>query len=94
MEQRFTGGREHPVLLEKPVEEHLHAGIARGEPSEGFVLTRVVKTVGYVLEVMDNLSHEGVVGGAPGLESLELSVKKPEQSREMDVLGVPRRDGI
>ncbi|MNC92665.1 hypothetical protein D3C83_91310 [compost metagenome] len=54
----------------------------------------MVEAVGDVLEIMDDLTHERIVGIAPAPESLELSVEEPQQAQEMDMLGMPRRDGM
>jgi hypothetical protein len=94
LEQLLAGCGNYAMLLQAPRDRQLHRGLTLDDASERHILARVVKTVGIVSQVVDDVEHQCVVGLLTRVEGSELPFQKVEQSGEVDVVGMPRGDWL
>jgi hypothetical protein len=68
------------MLLLQARQRQLQLGTALCQPLEGFVLARVVVTVGIVAQVADDVLYQLVAGPLAVVEDVELPLQQPEQT--------------
>ena len=93
-EQGAAGGRQLAMLLEEAVDRDAQPGIALDQARKRRVLARMMVAVGVVVEIVDDVVQQFVVGILPVVERAHLLFDVVEQARKAQVLRMPNGDRI
>ena len=89
VEKPLAGRGNHDVLLHAARDFQLQPRIALDESSERHIFAKVVEAVGIVAQVVDDQTHQLIVGALVGMKSIDLLLDQIEKSRQVAVVGVP-----
>ena len=84
----------HAMLLQQPVYRQSHARGSLDQASERHILPGMVKAVGKIPQIVEDLAHQPVICALTLVEGSHLLLQNVEQSTETDMLGMPYGDWV
>jgi hypothetical protein len=94
VEQRIARGCDDAMFLLQPLDSQVQPRIVLHEPCKRLVLARVMEAVGKVVQVVNDVTHQLIIGALAGVKNRHLGIEIVEQLRETVMLGMPYGDRI